>query len=187
MCGPCITGTTCCAPKVWGVCPLPCPQFGICCSDIVDPICVTANGACDVLKATAKELLKGAQGVLTASRSTLDGANAVLEAAKAPLTAAQGTLDFANTVLEGVKIAYQAGTQAATFIAKFALTKILSITEMYFKVELSVANGGVFQCRVKGVLVGNSFDESFMFDTSNIFGIARSLADKAAKGISKYI
>ena len=58
---------------------------------------------------------------------------------------------------------------------------------MYFKVELSVANGGVFQCRVKGVLVGNKFDESFMFDTSDILGISRSLADKAVKGISKYI
>jgi hypothetical protein len=148
---------------------------------------VTANGACAALKETAKGVLRTAQGALTASRSTLDGANAVLEAAKAPITAAQGTLDLANTVLEGVKIAYQAGTQAVTFIAKFALTKILRITEMYFRVELSVANGGVFQCRVKGVLVGNSFDESFTFDTSDILGIARSLADKAAKGISNYI
>ena len=29
--------------------------------------------------------------------------------------------------------------------------------------------------------MGNKFDESFMFDTSDILGIARSLADKAVK------
>ena len=187
VCLPCITGTTCCAPKVWGKCPLPCPKFGTCCSSVDDLICVTANTACAGLKATAKGVLKTAQGILQGTKLTLNAAKAVLEVAKKPVTAAQAILDGVNVILEQVKKAYEAGTKAASFIVQFTLTKILSISKMYFKVELSAASGGKFQCRVKGVLVGNNFNSYFMFDTNNIFGIAKSLADRAASGVSKYI
>ena len=186
MCIPCPTGIGCCK-KILGACVLPCPTFDSCCTRAPEPVCETANGACAALKEPLLLILEGAKKLVAESKHILDVANAALEAAKLPVQAAQGVLDGANAALEGVKQLYIAGTNAAAAIVKFTLTKILSISEMYFKVELSVANGGKFQCRLKGVLVGQNIDQSFSFDTNDIFGIAKSLAEKAVSGVSKYI
>ena len=186
VCPPCVTGSGCCA-KVLGVCITPCLKFGTCCTSIEDPVCVTANAGCELLIAAAKETLSLAQGVLDGAKTSLNAAKAVLAVAEGAVTAAQGVLDGANAVLEGVKIAVEAGTKAASFIADFALTDILSITEMYFNVELSKANGGVFECRVKGVLVGQNIDAQFSFNTNDLAGIAKSLANEAADGIGNFI
>ena len=58
---------------------------------------------------------------------------------------------------------------------------------MYFKVKLSVANGGKFKCRVKGVLMGKNINLKLDFDTNDILGIAKSLGERAVSGISKFI
>ena len=85
-----------------------------------------------------------------------------------------------------MKATYRVGVSALKAITKFTLTKIINIKEMYFKVQLSAANGGKFLCQVKGVLVGRNIDLNLRFDTHNILSIAKSLGEKALPGISKF-
>lgn len=107
--------------------------------------------------------------------------------ARGVVFAARHTLDIAIVFLEGVKKLYRIGVEALSALATFILTKIINIREIYFKVGLSVANGGRFQCRVKGVLLGLNVDLNLDIDTRNIWSIAKSLADKAFSGLSKFI
>ena len=99
----------------------------------------------------------------------------------------KGALDIANAALDTVRITYKVGVGALSALGNFALTEIINIREMYFKVALSVANGGQFQCRVKGVLMGNNINVNLDFDTNNIFGIAKSLGERAVSGIGGFI
>ena len=95
-------------------------------------------------------------------------------------------MDLAIGFLEGVKITYRVGVDALNAIAKFTLTEIINIREMYFKVELSVADGGVFQCRVKGVLLGNNIDLELTLNIRNPLELAKSLGEKAISGIKNF-
>ena len=183
-CIACPVGVTCCKTVV--ICVLPCPKINSCCTKIEDPICAGKNAACAVSKEPLLVVLKGAQGTVNGARHTLDIATAALQAAKGPVDVAKKSLDLANLALEGVKQLYAAGTTAANAIVKYTLTNIISITEIHFKVGLSAASGGVFQVQVKGVLAGQSINQGFTLDTSNIAGIAQSIADKVFSGISKH-
>ena len=58
---------------------------------------------------------------------------------------------------------------------------------MYFKVELSVANGGEFQCRVVGTLMGENINVNLDFDVRNPLKLAKSLADRAISGLSEFV
>ena len=107
--------------------------------------------------------------------------------AQGAVNAAKGVLDLAIAALEVVKITYRVGVNAVTAFTKFALTQIINIREMYFKVSLSAANGGQFKCRIKGVLMGNNIDVDLDFNTKNILGIAKSLGEKALSGIAGFI
>ena len=155
--------------------------------DIGDTAKDISKGISDPLKKSLARALQGAKKVVDTSRHSLDVAKGILSAAQGALDAAKAPLDLANKALDVVKATYKAGVSALSALAKFALTKIIAITEMYFKVGLRVANGGKFQCRVKGVLMGKSFEEQLYFDTKNIFVIAKSLGEKAISGISKFI
>lgn len=57
---------------------------------------------------------------------------------------------------------------------------------MYFHVELSVANSGVFQCQVEVELMGAQFNLNLKFDTGDIVGIAKSLGEVAIPGVSRF-
>ena len=39
------------------------PRFNSCCRRITDPVCATANKACEGLKATARTAIKAAEGM----------------------------------------------------------------------------------------------------------------------------
>ena len=120
------------------------------------------------------------------SRVTLNIAKGALSAAQGIVNAGKRVLDLAVKALDVVRATYKVGVGALNAIAKFTLTKIINIKEMYFKVQLSAANGGKFQCRVKGVLVGRNININLSFDTRNILSIAKSLGEKAVSGISNF-
>ena len=121
------------------------------------------------------------------SRHLLDVAKAALQVARGVVNAAKRSLDVAIAFLDGVRHTYRVGVKAITAVVNFALTKIINIREIYFKVGLGVANGGVFQCRVKAVLMGRNIDVNLKINTRNIWSIIKSLAERAIPGLSKFI
>ena len=150
-------------------------------------MCIAKNAACYVLKKPLDLALSLAIKIVDKSRVTLDVAKAALSVAQGVVNVAKRSLDVAIAFLEGVKRTYRVGVNAISALANFALTKIINIREMYFKVGLSAASGGKFQCRVKGVLMGKNINVNLSFDTRNIGTIAKSLAERAVSGISKFI
>ena len=185
MCIPCPDGWTCCG-KVWGTCICTHPTFDDCCTRADDPVCLTENGACAALKEPLKGILKGAAVIVDKSRVTLEAAKGALSVAQGFVSAAKGTLDIAIAGLTAVRKTYRAGVEALNAFANFALTEIINIREMYFKVALSVADGGEFQCQVKGVLMGNKIDVTLDFNIRNPLELAKSLGERAISGISGF-
>ena len=186
VCIGCPSGWVCCG-RAWGACVCTHPGWDSCCTRVDDPICVTANAGCAALKKPLDFILQGAIKVVDTSRHSLDVVKGILSAAQGAIDVAKAPLTLANKALDVVKATYKAGVSALSALVNFALTKLIAISEMYFKVELSAANGGKFQCRIKGVLMGKSLNEELYFDTKNIFAIAKSLGEKAISGISKFI
>ena len=161
-----------------------CPCWGGCC--ITDPTCLAANAGCALLKEPLILILEGAKVIVDESRVTLDIAKGVLTGAQGVVTAAKKSLDLAIAALAGVRKLYSVGVSAINAIAKFTLTELINIREMYFKVALSVANGGEFQCRVKGVLVGNDFDLNLYLIVGNPLELAKSLGERAISGLKDF-
>ena len=150
-------------------------------------MCLARNAACWTLKKTLDAALRVAIWVVDKSRRVLDVAKGALYVARGVVYSARRSLDGAIGFLEGVKRSYRIGVKAISALANFTLTKIINIREIYFKVGLSVANGGKFQCRVTGVLMGRNTNLHLSINTRNVWLIARSLANKAISGLSKYI
>ena len=132
-------------------------------------------------------MLVAAREVVDKSRYTLEVAKGAVSVAQGVVNAAKGVLDLAIAALEVVKITYRVGVDALTAFTRFALTQIINIRKMYFKVSLSAANGGKFQCQVQGTLMGKNINVKLHFNTKNILGIAKSLGEKAVSGISRFI
>lgn len=186
MCIGCPSGWECCG-SAWGKCVCKRPGWNNCCKRVTDPACIAKNAACYLLKKPLDLALTVATKVVDKSRGILDVAKGALSVAQGVVNAAKRTLDVAIGFLEGVKRTYRTGVNALSALTNFALTKVINIREMYFKAGLSVANGGVFHCRVKGILMGKSINLNLSFDTSNIGSIAKALAERAFSGISKFI
>ena len=186
MCVGCPKGWDCCG-SAWGKCVCKRPGWDSCCKRVTDPACTAKNAACYLLKKPLDLVLTAAIKVVDKSRVLLDAAKGALSVAQGVVNAAKRSLDLAIGFLEGVKKAYRTGVNAMSALANFALTKIINIREMYFKAGLSVANGGVFHCRIRGVLMGKSVNLNLSFDTRNIMSIAKGLAERAFSGISKFI
>lgn len=149
--------------------------------------CNAANLACRALRKTANLALRIAIAIVDKSRHILDVAKAALAIARGLVKAAKHTLDIAIGFLEVVKKTYSVGVKALSAVVNFVATKIIYIKEIYFKVGLNVAQGGVFQCRVKGVLMGNHINIYLKFDTKHILTIIKALGEKAIHGLSKFI
>ena len=175
------------------------PGWDSCCTRIADPVCVTANAACAELKKLLDLPLQGAIKVADVSGLKLDVAKGLLNAALDEVNDKQTLLDRAKEALNEVEKLYRGGVDALRALGEFADVRaayrvgpvaskcLIHITEMYFKVELSAANGGKFQCHVKGCLLGKPLDEQLFFDTRNILSIAKSLGERIVKGISEFI
>ena len=120
--------------------------------DLFDKI---AKGVQDGLKKSADEAYiccsRQAQGKFDSAIVVVDKSFHSLDVAKVALTVAQGILHGAKVVLdgaiaflEGVKITYKVGVSAITALVDFALTKLINIREIYFKVALGAASRGEF-------------------------------------------
>ena len=185
VCVGCPSGWECCG-RAWGACICTHPGWDSCCTRIEDPICIAANAGCALLKEPLDLILRGAAAFVDESRIVLEAAKAALSVAQGFVSAAKGTLDIAIAGLTAVRKTYRAGVEALSAFANFALTEIINIREMYFKVALSVADGGEFQCRVKGVLMGNNIDLNLALNIRNPLELAKSLGEKAISGIKSF-
>ena len=184
VCVGCPKGWECCR-WVWGKCVCQQPKWNSCCKQIPDPACVSANTAC---AAFIDYIGQGVKKIVDKGRDILNRAKEALSKAQGAVDSAKRAFNNAVKALDVVRTTYRVGVSALKAITKFIMTKnlIIKIKEMYFKVQLSAANGGKFQCRVKGVLVGRNIDLNLRFDTRNILSIAKSLGEKAVPGISKF-
>ena len=175
-----------CDARAWGKCVIGHPTWNGCCRRITDPVCVTKNAGCYLLKKPLDLALVVAIKVVDASKHSLDVAKGILSVAQGVVNAAKKTLDVAIAFLEGIKRAYRTGVSALSALTKFALTQIINIREMYFKVGLSVANGGSFQCRIKGVLMGKSISVNLSVNVRNPLQVGKQLAERAISGLSNF-
>lgn len=185
MCVGCPKGWKC-HLKVWGKCVCKLPKWNHCCKRIVNPVCASKNALCAVLKKAAYVVLRGAETIVRKSKVFLDVAKGGLSLAHGVVNSAKGLLDLAVKALDVVRATYRVGVSALNAVAKFTLTKIIDIKEMYFKVQLSLASGGKFQCQVKGVLVGKHINLNLNFDINDILKIAKSLGEKVVAGLSNF-
>ena len=124
----------------------------------------------------------------------MDKSRHILDVAKVALSLAQGVLhtvklglDAAIAVLEGIKFTYKIGVKAISALVDFALTKLVNIQEVYFKVALGSAKGGEFQCRVRAVLLGVNLNLHVRFNIYDIWSIIKYIAERAIPGLSKFI
>ena len=113
---------------------------------------------------------------------------------KVALTAAQGVLhtaklafDGAILFLEGVKVTYNVGISAISALTDFVLTEIINIREIQFRAGLSVAKGGEFMCKIRGVLLGKDLNVSVNFNIRDITSLIKNIAEKAITGLSSFI
>ena len=186
VCIGCPRGWKCCG-KVWGTCVCKRPKWNSCCKRITDPVCLGRNAACYALKKPLDFALTAAIRIVDKSKVALDVAKGALSVAKGIVNAAKRSLNVAIAFLERVKRTYRIGVNAISALTRFTLTKIINIRKMYFRVGLRLANGGKFQCRVEGVLLGRSINLSLSFNTRNIWSVGRALAERAISGLSKFI
>lgn len=135
---------------------------------------------------------RGFQTIKSFALKSLKKARDILNKAKRFLRKAQNIVSFAKKAWNKAKKALNYLKKTVGAIALKALktllsNKIINIIEMNFKVELRKAVGGRFECGVKGILLGKRFSFHLDFDTRNILSLAKSLAEKAIRGLSKFI
>ena len=163
------------------------PGWDSCCTRIKNPLCLAANAACWLLKKPLDLILQAAIFVVDKSRHVLDVAKVALTLAQGVLHTAKLALDAAIVVLEGVKITYKVGVKAISALVDFALTKILNIREMHFRVALGTAKGGEFECGIRGVVLGVNFNLRVKFNLFDIWSLIKYIAEQAISGLSKFI
>ena len=164
------------------------PKLDECCDRVTDPSCVSHNITCAAQKEPLELALKAAKKTVDESRKSLEVAKGTLSTAQDVVDSAEKSLDAAVATLNAVQKTYKVGVEAIRAFSKFALTEIINIHKMYFKVELSVAKGGQFQCHVLGVLMGENINVANLdFDIRNPLKLAKSLGDRAISGLSNFI
>ena len=121
--------------------------------------------------------VRAAQGVVNTASSSLNSANVAFAVAEQAFNAANGVLQAAQTTLQGVNQLYAAGLKAVEFISSYGLNGLISIQEMSFDVNLSVANGGQFAGSVRAtVLTTLDINVSIDINLRDITAMARQLA-----------
>lgn len=151
-----------------------------------NPDCNAQNADCALSKKRIVSDLKDAVNRLASSRHSLDHAKSAFSVAQGDVSDAIKGLKMAEKALNDAMATYSAGVKASSALIEFGLSKIIKITKMYFHVELSVANSGVFQCQVEVELMGAQFNLNLKFDTGDIVGIAKSLGEVAIPGVSRF-
>ena len=159
---------------MWGVkVPYFVLNWNSCCSKITNPVCVTANTACQGLRATAYSALNVAKGVVSTASHSLAIANAALQAAKIPF-------DLANAGLTAAEKTYALGARAAAEIVSLGKTGIVNIAKISFDVQISVVSGGQFGGSITAGFFGSTPQTfSFSLDFKNVGTMIANLAKKA--------
>ena len=184
MCVPCVKGSSCCK-KIFKKCVCKVPKYDKCCTKVTDPACITANEACQGLKATAKEAVSTAQGVVNGAQKSLDAAKLTLKGAEETVNAAKKSLDLAKLALKATSETYKFGAEAAQKITEVGVNGLVSIQEVFFDVNLSVANGGSFAGSVRANFLGQAeIRVSLTINLRDITAMAKQLADHIGKGFS---
>lgn len=184
VCFGCFDGTSCCG-RIFGRCVCRRPRWNGCCRRVTDPICLAGNTACRGLRATISATLSSARRVVDESRRSLDAANAALNGARGVVNTAQVGLRAANLALEAAQRTYQVGSRAAAEIARVGVNGLISIREIQFDAELSVAAGGSFSGKVTASFLGTAdVTVSLNINMNDVAAMARQLANQIGDGLS---
>lgn len=115
----------------------------------------------------------------------LSAAQTTLKAAQATVDAARVSLDAVNAVLQAVSDTYKLGSDVAGKITSFGINGLVSIHEITFNAELSVANGGSFSGSVKARFLGHAqVTVRININLRDITAMAKQLADEIGAGFS---
>ncbi len=86
------------------------------------------------------------------------------------------SLDVANAALQAALATYKVGIKAAEKIANFSINGLISIREISFDVDLSVASGGSFSGLVRASFLRQAeISVSLKIDTRDITSMAKQL------------
>ncbi len=161
------------------------PRINPCCTRIPDPVCEGENLACRGLRATAEEAIRAAEGTVSVAQKSVDAAEGVLKAAQATVNAARGSLNAAKEVLKATSDTFKVGSEVARKIADFGVNGLISIREISFDVNLSVASGGSFSGSVRASFLGQAdISVSLRIDMRDITSMAKQLADEIGNAFS---
>ena len=162
------------------------------CHSIKNRVQQVRHGIKNTSNKVSSGIRRGFQTVTSVALKTLNEARDSLNKAEDVLKKARDNVSFAKKAWYEAKKALNdlkktVGAIALKTLKTLSSNKIINIIEMNFKVELRKAVGGRFECEVKGILFGKHFSKHLDFDTRNILSLAKSLADKAIRGLSKFI
>ena len=134
---------------------------------------------------TLREAARAAQGLVQLARESLNFAELILDAAQEIVDVARLTLDAANAALDTARATYQVGADAALTIAQVGINGLVSIREISFDVELSVADGGAFAASIQASFLGQAdVTLSVNINLRDITATARNLADQIGNEFS---
>ena len=162
-------------------------RWNSCCYRIHNPICLTKNAACKLLRAAAIAGLRGARYLVGKGKGILRAANAVLRGAQHVVRINKRSLDIVNAVLEGAKRAYQAGTKALSAVAKYGLGGVFDIRRVSFDVALSTAATGHFRASIVVSIFRKLKRFSLNINLRDILSFVRKIGERVIKGLKKFL
>ncbi len=146
--------------------------------------------ALDLLKAAHLEMLHLARATVKAVAESIDfiafqTALSVLDAVQKDTT----LVDIANAGLDAAEAVAQTALAAAAWLAdRLADTLNIGLIELRASLR-SVANGGAFMIRVKGIILGNAFDFKGRWSPRDFIGfiidLCKDLWDRAMSNIGQ--
>ncbi len=123
--------------------------------------------------------------MVSTARRSLDAAKDVLDGARATVNTARVSLDAANLALQAASATYNVGSKAAGKIASFGINGLISIREISFDVNLSVANGGSFSGSVRANFLGQTeVTVRLNINVRDITSMAKQLANRIGDDFS---
>ena len=174
-----------CKLRFLGVCLCPKLRWNSCRFMAIDPVCLTWNAGCYIVRAPLEGPIQAAKIVLRVVEHALWAAEVLLKAAQVVVDKAKYTLDLAKAAVEAVKVTVKAGLKALQYITSFTLTGIIDIQEIGFDVRLAQFDHGHISANMKVSFLRQSpVSLRISLPIFNPLKIVGELAEEAVSGIT---
>lgn len=125
----------------------------------------------EAARATAREVLKASEKVLTGLGKGCDMTPIDLDPRVASVITARETADkslqAAKAVVEGTGAVTTGSLKATKYIVQKGSTGVVTITYAYFESKLNAAEGGMVSMKVKGTYAGDPIDTAFTINLAS--------------------